>query len=30
VNGETNINYKNNISLETTFQRNPEILEKGE
>lgn len=30
VNGETNINYKNNISLETIFQRNPEILEKGE
>lgn len=30
VNGETNINYKDNISLETTFQKNPEIVEKGE
>ncbi len=30
VNGETSINYKNNISLETTFQRNLEIIEKGE
>lgn len=30
VNGETNINYKDNISLETTFQKNPEIIEKGE
>lgn len=30
VNGETNINYKNNISLETTFQRNLEVIEKGE
>ena len=28
VNGETNINYKDNISLETTFQKNPEIIEK--
>lgn len=30
VNGETSINYKDNISLETTFQINPEIIEKGE
>mgnify|MGYP003418349070 CR=1 FL=1 len=30
VNGETNITYKDNISLETTFQKNPEIVEKGE
>ena len=30
VNGETSINYKDNITLETTFQRNPEIIEKGE
>ena len=30
VNGETSINYKDNISLETIFQRNPEIIEKGE
>ena len=30
VNGETNINYKDNISLGTTFQKNPEIVEKGE
>lgn len=30
VNGETSINYKDNISLETAFQRNPEIVEKGE
>ena len=30
VNGETNINYKDNISLETTFQINPEMIEKGE
>lgn len=30
VNGETSINYKDNISLETTFQKNPEIVEKGE
>lgn len=30
VNGETSINYKDNISLETTFQRNPEMIEKGE
>ena len=30
VNGETSITYKDNISLETTFQRNPEIIEKGE
>lgn len=30
VNGETNINYKDNISLETTFQKNPEIVQKGE
>ena len=28
VNGETNINYKDNISLETIFQKNPEIIEK--
>lgn len=28
VNGETNLNYKDNISLETTFQKNPEIIEK--
>ena len=30
VNGETSITYKDNISLETTFQKNPEIVEKGE
>ena len=30
VNGETSITYKDNISLETIFQRNPEIIEKGE
>lgn len=30
VNGETSINYKDNVSLETTFQKNPEIIEKGE
>lgn len=30
VNGETSINYKDNISLETIFQINPEIIEKGE
>ena len=30
VNGETSINYKDNISLETTFQKNLEIVEKGE
>ncbi len=30
VNGETSINYKGNISLETIFQKNPEIVEKGE
>ena len=30
VNGETSINYKDNISLETTFQKNPDILEKEE
>ena len=30
VNGETSINYKDSISLETTFQRNPDILEKEE
>lgn len=30
VNGETNINYKDNISLETTFQTNPEMIEKEE
>ena len=29
VNGETSITYKDNISLETTFQINPEIIEKG-
>lgn len=28
VNGETNINYKDNISLETIFQKNVEIVEK--
>ena len=28
VNGETNITYKDNISLETTFQMNPELIEK--
>ena len=28
--GETSITYKDNISLETIFQRNPEIIEKGE
>lgn len=30
VNGETSITYKDNVSLETTFQKNPEIVEKGE
>lgn len=30
VNGETNITYKDNISLETTFQRNPEMIAKEE
>ncbi len=30
VNGETTISYKDNISLATTFQKNPEIVEKGE
>lgn len=30
VNGETSISYKDNISLETTFQRNTEIIEMGE
>ena len=30
VNGETNITYKDNVSLETTFQKNPEIIEKEE
>jgi germination protein M len=30
VNGETNITYKDKISLETTFQRNVEMIEKGE
>lgn len=30
VNGETNITYKDNISLENTFQMNPEIVEKEE
>ena len=30
LNGETSINYKDNISLETTFQKNLEIVEKGE
>ena len=30
VNGETSIVYKDNISLETTFQINPEIIEKGD
>lgn len=30
VNGETNMNYKDNISLETIFQKNPEIVVKGE
>ena len=30
VNGETSITYKDNISLETIFQRNPEMIEKGE
>ena len=30
VNGETSITYKDNISLESTFQRNPEMIEKGE
>ena len=29
VNGETSITYKDNISLETTFQINQEIIEKG-
>lgn len=28
VNGETSITYKGNISLETIFQKNPEIIEK--
>ncbi|MGN0335424.1 MAG: GerMN domain-containing protein [Lachnospiraceae bacterium] len=28
VNGETNLNYKDSISLESTFQKNVEILEK--
>lgn len=30
VNGETSISYKDNISLETTFQKNLEIVEKEE
>ncbi len=30
VNGETNINYKDSISLESTFQMNQEIVEKEE
>ena len=30
VNGETSITYKDNMILETTFQRNPEIIEKGD
>ena len=30
VNGETSITYKDNITLETTFQKNPEIIEKGD
>lgn len=30
VNGETNLNYKDNISLETIFQKNPEIVIKEE
>lgn len=30
VNGETNLNYKDNISLETIFQKNQEIVAKGE
>ena len=30
VNGETSITFKGNISLETTFQINPEIIEKGD
>lgn len=30
VNGETNLNYKDNISLETIFQKNPEIVVKEE
>ena len=30
VNGETNMNYKDNISLETIFQKNTEIVVKGE
>ena len=30
VHGETNISYKDNISLETIFQRNMEMIEKGE
>ena len=30
VNGETSITYKDNIKLETTFQINPEIIEKRE
>lgn len=30
VNGETSLNYKDNISLETIFQKNPEMIEKLE
>ena len=30
VNGETSITYKDNIILETIFQKNPEIIEKGD
>lgn len=30
VNGETNMNYKDNISLETIFQKNQELVLKGE
>lgn len=30
VNGETSITYKDNISLETIFQKNPDIIEKEE
>lgn len=30
VNGETSMNYKDNISLETIFQRNMELVEKGD
>lgn len=30
VNGETSITYKDNISLETIFQKNPDIVEKEE